>query len=299
MKNYDVIILGAGPAGLTAGLYTARNNLKTLIVDTNSVGGKLNSYISIENFPSHSGSSEDLVSKMTKQVEDLGVEIEEFAEVTDVDLYNKVVEVNGNSINSNSIIVATGSQPRKLGIEGEEEFSSKGVSYCATCDGPMFKDKTVAVIGGGNSALEEACFLTKFARKVYLLHRRDEFRADQIVQDEVRKNINIEVLFNTVPVRIEGDDKVRRLIVNQNDITRAMFVDGVFPFIGIVPNTEMFKDYKGFLDGAGFIRTNSFLETSVPNVYAVGDVRNTALRQVITATADGALAGYMCALENK
>ena len=292
--NFDTIILGSGPAGFSAAIYAARGNLKTAIIDINMFGGQPSNYLEIENYPGFSliGGFE-LMEKFEEHADKFGVEKFPMAEIEKVNLTDKIktVETNDTIYKANSIIIATGAGAKKLGIKGEEEFKGRGVSYCAVCDGAFYKDKIVAVIGGGNSALEEAMYLTKFAQKVYVIHRRNEFRADKIVQDRAKNNEKIEFILNTIPVEIQGTNTVENIVL-QNTKTQEqniLNVNGVFFYIGLKPNTEMFSGQLQ-QNQQGFIETDNNMQTSVEGVYAAGDVRNTPLRQVITAASDGAVA---------
>lgn len=296
---FDTIILGSGPAGFSAAIYAARGNLKTAIIDINMFGGQPSNYLEIENYPGFSliGGFE-LMEKFEEHADRFGVEKFPMTEIEKVNLNGeiKTIETNDTIFKANSVIIATGASALKLNIKGEEEFKGRGVSYCAICDGAFYKDKTVAVIGGGNSALEEAIYLTKFAKKVYVIHRRDEFRADKIVQERTRNNEKIEFILNTVPVEIQGNNSVENIILEntQNNEQSVLKVDGVFPYIGFKPNTDMFSGQLQ-QNTQGFIETDSNMQTSLEGVYAAGDVRNTPLRQVITAAADGAVAACSAA----
>lgn len=296
---FDTIILGSGPAGFSAAIYAARGNLKTAIIDINMFGGQPSNYLEIENYPGFSliGGFE-LMEKFEEHADRFGVEKFPMTEIEKVNLNGeiKTIETNDTIFKANSVIIATGASAQKLNIKGEEEFKGRGVSYCAICDGAFYKDKTVAVIGGGNSALEEAIYLTKFAKKVYVIHRRDEFRADKIVQERTRNNEKIEFILNTVPVEIQGNNSVENIILEntQNNEQSVLKVDGVFPYIGFKPNTDMFSGQLQ-QNTQGFIETDSNMQTSLEGVYAAGDVRNTPLRQVITAAADGAVAACSAA----
>ncbi len=292
--NYDVIILGSGPAGFSAGIYAARGALKTAILDINMFGGQPSNYLEIENYPGFSliGGFE-LMEKFEEHADKFGVEKFPMVEIQRISLNGEIKEIEtiDSLFKAKSVIIATGAQSKKLGIKGEEEFKGRGVSYCAVCDGAFYKDKTVAVIGGGNSALEEAVYLTKFAKKVYVIHRRDEFRADKIVQERAKSNEKIEFVLNAVPIEIQGTNTVEKIILNntQTNQQSVLSVDGVFPYIGLTPNTEMFNGQLR-QNSQGFIETDVNMQTSVSGVYAIGDVRNTPLRQVVTAAADGAVA---------
>jgi thioredoxin reductase (NADPH) len=292
--NYDVIILGSGPAGFSAGIYAARGALKTAILDINMFGGQPSNYLEIENYPGFSliGGFE-LMEKFEEHADKFGVEKFPMVEIQRISLNGEIKEIEtiDSLFKAKSVIIATGAQSKKLGIKGEEEFKGRGVSYCAVCDGAFYKDKTVAVIGGGNSVLEEAVYLTKFAKKVYVIHRRDEFRADKIVQERAKSNEKIEFVLNAVPIEIQGTNTVEKIILNntQTNQQSVLSVDGVFPYIGLTPNTEMFNGQLR-QNSQGFIETDVNMQTSVSGVYAIGDVRNTPLRQVVTAAADGAVA---------
>ena len=292
--EYDVIILGAGPAGFSAGLYSARGALKTAILDINMFGGQPSNYLEIENYPGFSliGGFE-LMEKFEEHADKFGVEKFPMVEIQRVNLIGgiKEIETTDTVFKSKVIIIATGAKPKKLGIKGEDEYKSRGVSYCAVCDGAFYKDKTVAVVGGGNSAVEEAIYLTKFAKKVYIIHRRDELRADRIVQERAFNNDKIEFVLNSVPVEIQGTNTVEAVILKNtktNEQTK-LNVNGVFPYIGMTPNTELFNGQIK-QNAQGFIETDVNMQTSEEGVYAIGDVRNTPLRQVITAASDGAVA---------
>ena len=292
--NYDVIILGAGPAGFSAAIYAARGNAKTAILDINMFGGQPSNYLEIENYPGFPiiGGFE-LMEKFEEHADKFGIDKFPFIQIERVKLSGdiKEIETSDTIFKSKTIIIATGAQAKKLGIKGENEFKGKGVSYCAICDGAFYKDKTVAVVGGGNSAVEEACYLTKFAKKVYIIHRRNELRADKLVQERALKNEKIELIWNAVPVEIQGSNIVEKLVikdVNTNNI-KELEVSGVFPYIGFIPNSEYFNAQLNQTPN-GFIETDENMQTSVEGVYAAGDVRNTPLRQVITSAADGAVA---------
>lgn len=292
--NFDTIILGSGPAGFSAAIYAARGNLKTAIIDINMFGGQPSNYLEIENYPGFSliGGFE-LMEKFEEHCDKFGAEKFPMAEIEKVDLTStpKIIETNDTIFKTNSVVIATGASNQKLNIKGEDEFKGRGVSYCAICDGAFYKDKIVAVVGGGNSALEEAMYLTKFAQKVYVIHRRDEFRADKIVQERVKQNDKIEFILNTIPVEIQGTNTVENIVIKNTkteEITN-LSVNGVFPYIGFKPNVEMFSGQLK-QNAQGFIETDNNMQTSIQGVYAAGDVRNTPLRQVITAAADGAVA---------
>lgn len=294
-KEFDVVILGGGPAGFSAGIYTARGNVSTAILDVSMLGGQPSNYLELENYPAFMKiGGFELMEKFEEHADMFGVQKFPMQEIEFIDLVSspKIIRTKEVEFRTKSVIIATGAKPMKLGVKGEEEFIGRGVSYCAVCDGAFYKDKVVAIVGGGNSAVEEAIYLTKFASKVYIIHRRDELRADKIIQDRAAKNEKIEFVLNSVVCEIQGQDLVNNLIL-KNTKTDEMFnlaVDGVFPYIGITPNVE---NISGQItqDKAGFIITDETMKTSIDGVFAVGDVRKTPLRQVITAASDGAIAG--------
>lgn len=289
--DFDTIILGGGPAGLSAGIYSARGAVSTAIVDKNMFGGQPSNYLELENYPGFPiVGGYDLMEKIEEHADKFGIQKFPMQEIEKVDLISKKIYTKEYEFSAKTIIIATGAQPMKLGVKGEKEFVGRGVSYCAVCDGAFYKNKVVAVIGGGNSAIEEAMYLTKFASKVFVVHRRNELRADKIIQERAFKNKKIVFVWNNVVKEINGENTVNSVVLEdvktgkQTDLT----VDGVFPYIGIVPNTE---DFNGQLmqDKKGFIITDETMATSINGVFAVGDVRNTPLRQVVTAVSDGAV----------
>lgn len=290
--NYDVVILGGGPAGLAAGIYASRGAVKTAVIDINMFGGQPSNYLELENYPGFpTVGGFDLMEKFEEHADKFGIEKFPMQEIKSVDLKNKTVSTSDTTFNAKTLIIATGAQPMKLNVPGEKEFVGRGVSYCAVCDGAFYKDKIVAVVGGGNAAVEEAMYLTKFASKVYLIHRRDELRADKIVQERAFKNEKIEFIWNSVVEEIIGDELVNSLViknVKSNEVS-TLEINGVFPYIGMTPNVDLFNGQLE-QDARGFIVTDNMMQTSLNGVYAIGDVRTTPLRQVITATADGAVA---------
>ena len=294
-KEFDVVILGGGPAGFSAGIYTARGNVSTAILDVSMLGGQPSNYLELENYPAFMKiGGFELMEKFEEHADMFGVQKFPMQEIEFIDLVSspKIIRTKDVEFRTKSVIIATGAKPMKLGVKGEEEFVGRGVSYCAVCDGAFYKDKVVAIVGGGNSAVEEAIYLTKFASKVYIIHRRDELRADKIIQDRAAKNEKIEFVLNSVVCEIQGQDLVNNLIL-KNTKTDEMFnlaVDGVFPYIGITPNVENISG-QVTQDKAGFIITDETMKTSIDGVFAIGDVRKTPLRQVITAASDGAIAG--------
>jgi len=292
--DYELVIIGGGPAGLTAGLYAARAGLNAVLIEKIVPGGQVIVTDWIENYPGFPEglSGPDLVQKITEQVKRFDLNIES-NEVVSVDLSepSKKITLNDRTITTHTIIIATGAFPKKLGVPGEDTFYGKGISSCATCDGPFFKDLIVAAVGGGDTAVQESLFLTKFAKKVYLIHRRDRLRAAAILQKRALSNEKIEIIWDSVLTDISGLTNVENITV-QNVKTGGkirLSVDGCFIWVGTIPNTKFLADSVK-LDEYGFIVADLNMETSVPGVFAVGDVRNTPLRQIATAVGDGAIA---------
>lgn len=289
--NFDTIILGGGPAGLSAAIYASRGAVSTAIVDLNMLGGQPSNYLELENYPGFQViGGYDLMEKFEEHADKFGVKKFPMQEIQSVDLKTKTIVTNEYEFKAKTIIIATGAQPMKLGVPGEKEFVGRGVSYCAVCDGAFYRNKVVAVVGGGNAAVEEAMYLTKFADKVYVIHRRNELRADKIVQERAFKNEKIEFVWDSVVKEIKGDNLVNTVVlenVKTKEISN-LSVNGVFPYIGMTPNVE---NISGQLqqDARGFVVTDETMSTSVEGVFAIGDVRTTPLRQVITAAADGAV----------
>lgn len=299
-KIYDVIILGAGPGGLAAGLYAGRSRLSTLIIEKGKDGGQIAITDEIENYPGQMVDGESgpsLIARMTAQAEKFGAE-----RVTDVikevHLEGEVKKLVGNkaTYEAKAVIVATGAFPRPIGCKGEAEYMGKGVSYCATCDASFFEDLEVFVVGGGDSAVEEAIYLTKFARKVTIIHRRDELRAVKSIQEKAFANPKIEFFWDSVVEELGGEDILSEMVVKnvKTGELRKVVADeddglfGVFGFIGYTPRSELFE---GILDMEnGYIKTDENMHTNIEGVYAVGDIRVKSLRQVVTAAADGAIA---------
>ncbi|NPA94786.1 MAG: thioredoxin-disulfide reductase [Thermodesulfobacteria bacterium] len=295
--THDVIIIGGGPAGLAAAIYAGRAKLDGFVLEKMSPGGQVLITDRVENYPGFPEglTGFELVEKFSAHAQKFGMKIEngEVASIEPVgDLLN-ISLTDQRTITTRSIIVATGATHRKLGVKGEDEFIGRGVSYCATCDGPFFRDQVVAVVGGGDSAVQEAIFLTRFAKKVYLIHRRDELRAIKVLADRAKENDKIEFVWDSVVEEIEGDDQVRSLkILNRKTgETSTLKVDGVFIFIGIVPVTDFVKGLVE-TDEMGFIKTDQWMRTSVKGVYAAGDCRQKPLLQIVTAVAEGATAAY-------
>ncbi len=291
----DVLIVGAGPAGLAAAIYAGRSQLDTLVLDQMMPGGQLLITEEIENYPGfYEGiTGFELSEKFRQHAEKFGAKIENGKPVESVDLDGDifVVKTGGEEFRGKTLIWAAGSTPRKLNVPGEAEFVGRGVSYCAVCDGAFFKDKTVAVVGGGDSALEEALYLTKFAKKVYLIHRRDKFRAVKIIQDRVKRNEKIKPVLNKVVVSINGRDFVESVTLKDTVTGEESIlpVDGVFIFIGNEPNVAPVA-YLVDTTEQGFIITDEEMKTRTPGLFAAGDVRHKPLKQVVTAASDGAVA---------
>jgi len=291
--DYELVIIGAGPAGLTAGIYAARARMKVLLLEKAVPGGQILVTDWIENYPGFPEgiSGFDLAEKMKIQAEELGLKIET-AEVHSLNLSSELKEIvlKDKRITTKSLIIASGATPRKLGI-GEDKFMGKGISFCATCDAPFFKEKTVVAIGGGDTAVQEAIYLTKFAKKVYLVHRRDELRATKILQERAFANDKIEFVWDSVPTGVEGffgveGVKVKNVKTNEEKTIKA---DGCFIWVGILPNASFLNDAVD-TDKFGFILADAKMQTSVPGVYAAGDIRDTPLRQISTAVGDAAIA---------
>ncbi|EMG27751.1 thioredoxin reductase [Listeria fleischmannii 1991] len=294
-KIYDVIIIGAGPAGMTAALYTSRADLDTLMIERGVPGGQMVNTADVENYPGFDSIlGPDLSDKMFTGAKQFGAEyaygdikgIEDFKEY-------KLVTAGSKSYKARAVIIATGAEHRKLGVTGEDELSGRGVSYCAVCDGAFFKNRDLIVVGGGDSAVEEGTYLTRYADKVTIVHRRDKLRAQQILQDRAFKNEKVDFVWDSTVEEIVGDDKKVtgvRLVSTKDGTKREVDADGVFIYVGLVPLTNAFRDL-GITDEEGYIRTNEEMETSIPGIFAAGDVRVKSLRQIVTATGDGGLAG--------
>ncbi len=296
-KIFDTIVLGGGPAGMSAAMYAKRGNLDVAIIDTSTLGGQPVNYLEIENYLGFDSiEGWELAEKFEKHIDKFNIPKFMMEEIQEIDLVSdiKTIKTLKNEYKARTVIIATGASASKLGIKGEIEHIGKGVSYCAVCDGAFYRDKTVAVVGGGNAAIEEAGYLTKFAKKVYIIHRRDELRADKIVQERAFQNNKLEFIYDTIPLEINsnaegcvGSIKVQN--VKTKEIT-DLSVDGIFPYIGFTPNVQGFSG-QIMQDERGFIKVDDTMRTSTMGVFAVGDVRVTPLRQVITAVADGAIAG--------
>lgn len=297
-KIYDVIIIGAGPGGLTSALYTSRANLKTLILDKGLPGGQLNNTEEVENFPGFIRiSGAELAQRMYEHTLQFGAQYE-YGDVKNITpLNNNTFKVNtGNkSYLTKTVIIATGTKYKKLNIPGEEKFTGRGVSWCAVCDGAFYKDKHVVVVGGGDSAVEEAMYLTKFASKVTIVHRRDKFRAQPILVNRMLQNKKIEVIYNAQVVEILGNNKVESVVIKYNNISEEdkskeiIACDGVFEYIGMIPVTD-FVQSLGITNEEGWIITDQKMKTKIPGIFAIGDVRADSVRQIVAATGDGCIA---------
>ena len=291
---YDTIIIGAGPAGMTAALYAARSNLKVALLERGIPGGQMNNTADIENYPGYANiSGPELAEKMFEPLENLGVEhlfglVEKIEDRGDF----KEIITEDERFEAKTVIIASGANHRHLGVPGEEDYNSRGVSYCAVCDGAFFRDEDLLVVGGGDSAVEEAIFLTRFAKSVTIVHRRDELRAQKVLQDRAFANEKIRFVWDSVVESIHGDERkvtgVTFKNVKTGETSQADF-GGIFIYVGLDPVSEFAADL-GITDEAGWILTDHQMKTSVAGIYAVGDVRQKDLRQITTAVGDGAIA---------
>lgn len=298
---YDVVIIGAGPAGLTAGIYASRAGLSTVILEKNIPGGQILTTEKIENYP---GFEEeiggfDFIEKLRKQTEKFGAQFKtaQVEGISKGDNDIKIVKSKNADFEARSVIIAAGAVPRKLGIPGEAEFTGRGVSYCAVCDAMFFKNKEVVVVGGGDTAVEEALFLTKFCTKVTLIHRRDRLRATKVLQQRLEDNEKIALCLNAVPKEICGQEKVSHINVEDTNTKEEKQIqcDGVFVFVGYIPSSDFVNGYVEF-DKSGYIITDQQMRTCQEGVFACGDVRSKRLRQVVTACGEGAAAAYSAQL---
>lgn len=297
--DYDLIIIGSGPAGLSAAQYGARANLKTLVIENGSVGGQVLNINDFENypgvFPAVKGS--DFINTMVEQAKAFGAEFFQ-GTVSSIDKIKNqfIVKTDKGELKSFTLVIATGAAHRKLGIPGEKELSGMGVSYCATCDGPFFKNRKVVVVGGGDSACDEATYLATLASEVTLVHRKGTLRAQKAVAEKVLNNPKIKVIFNTVVKEIKGKYKVEEVVLENTESGEisSLSADGVFIFVGMIPQTDL----VGMLpkDEGGYIKTNESMETAIKGMYCVGDIRSKPFRQVVTATSDGATAAFSAGL---
>ncbi len=293
--EYDVAIIGGGPAGMAAAIYASRAGLKACLIEKGQLGGQVATTFDIENWPGEKSiNGTELAKKFAEHARAFGAEIMEFTEAQSADLSSRKIKTSKGEISAKALIIATGARERKLGVPGESELKGRGVSYCATCDAPFFRGKHVAVVGGGNSALDEGNFLTKFASKVTLIHRREEFRAEKAIQDRAKKNPKMDFLLDTEVLSVNGEGKVESVTLRNKKTGESseLEVDGVFFYVGLLPNTESLSGPLG-KDPHGYITTNEKMETGIPFVYAAGDVRSTPARQITIAAADGTIAAIM------
>lgn len=299
MAHYDCILIGGGPAGLTAGLYACRGGLKTLLLEKLFVGGQITTTHLLENYPGFPEGVEGMQIGllMQQQAERFGLETG-YEEVTQVELTETPKRIHaGNTVHTaDTVILCMGAQPRLLGLPREDTLRGQGVSYCATCDGAFFKDQQVAVVGGGDTAIEDALYLSRLAAKVYVIHRRDELRASQILQDRLKQAPNVEMVWSSRVVEIQGEQHMERILVEGMDGSnrRELDIQGLFIAVGTLPQTELVAGQVTLEQGA--IVADEKMRTNLPGVFAAGDIRVTPLRQVVTAAADGALAA-MAAVE--
>ncbi len=302
--NYDAVIIGGGPAGLTAGIYLGRARIKTLVIEEMIPGGQAATTVRLENypgFPEGIGGAE-LGSLMEKQAKNFGADII-YDSVVNVDFNNeeKVIKLNKREIRSKIVIIASGAKPRKMNVPGAEKFNGKGISYCATCDGPLFRDKNIAIIGGGNSAIEEAIFLLRFVNSITIIQDLPKLTAEEILKERLLKHKNVKLTFNNKILSINGDNKIVSISVEKTDSKEKIDIpaEGIFIYIGYLPNTDYLKGHIE-LDKFNYVKTNENLETNIKGVFAAGDVCKKTLRQVATAVGDGATAAFMATkyLEN-
>ncbi|GHT70387.1 thioredoxin reductase [Endomicrobiia bacterium] len=289
---YDIVIIGGGPAGLSAAIYASRARLKTLLIEKNGCGGQITVTDLIENYPGFNDGINgfDFAVKLKAQARDFGAEIM-YDEVTNVENgeVKKVITVNA-TYETQTIIVAAGTSVKKMNIPGEPDFIGKGVSFCATCDAPFYRSKDVLVVGGGDSAIQEALYLSKFAKNVIVIHRRNELRTAKILQEKIASHTNISIIYDSVPKEILGKDSIEKVTITNVKTNKDtdLKVDGVFVFIGLVPNTLFLSNLV--LDKNGYVVTDENMNTSIAGIFACGDIRKKQLRQVVTAVSDGAQA---------
>jgi thioredoxin reductase (NADPH) len=306
VSEYDVVIVGGGPAGLAAALYTARMNLKTVVLDRGPLGGQLLNTELVEDYPGFDSIlGSELAMKMGEHARRFGVEVRDFEPVKEIDVEGdtKVIRLEtGEELRAPALIMAAGGLPRYLEVPGEQELAGRGVSYCAVCDGAFFKGEELAVIGGGDAAVEEGDFLTRYASKVYILHRRSELRAQPILIERARANPKIKFIFDAKVKEITGDHKVQAIHYEQHGESKELRVGGVFIFVGFVPNSTLLKVHVDH-DAAGYLVTDRNMQTSVEGIWAVGDVRAQLTKQIATAVGDGTTAAvaasqYITALKD-
>ena len=292
---YDFVVVGAGAAGLTAAQYGARSGLDTLLIDSSDAGGQALNIFTLENFPGFfpAVKGRTFIDNMQAQAQSFGAEIA-LARVKSIDKIKNqfIIKTDKGSVSCYTVLIATGAEHRKLGAKGESEFNGRGVSYCATCDGPFFRGGKIFVVGGGDSALEEAFYLSSLSEQIILVHRRDQFRAQKAIQQKIKKNKNITVIFNTEIAEIKGGQKVESVVLRDTVSGEKVeqTADAVFIFVGMNPRTDLVSMLRK--DEGGYLITNYRMETSVPGMYAAGDVRAKPFRQLITAASDGAIAAH-------
>jgi thioredoxin reductase (NADPH) len=302
VTDTDVIVLGGGPAGLTAGMYLAQAHINTIVVDTALPGGYVATTHQVSNYPGfiEPQSGFMLSHFMSEQAKVNGVEFRSAVEVSKIDLVNKSILVDGfETIEAKKIVIATGSRPRPLGIAGEKEYAGQGISYCATCDGKYFEDKEIVVIGGGNSAIEESLFLSKFAKKITIVHQFDTLQANKEAQQKILADPKVNILFEHEPREFKKYGNMDMGVVVENLKTgekKELRTNGIFVFVGFIPNLDMFNE-KMELDQWGYLKTNDTMETTIPGVFAAGDVRTKQYRQITTAVADGTIAAITISKE--
>ena len=294
MKIYDLVIIGSGPAGMSAAIYAQRAMLDFIVIEKEYMpGGQVVQTYEVDNYPGiPKTNGMDLGMKFSEHAKELGVE-SITAEVKEINADNEIILKNGDILKTKTIILATGAVHQTLGVEGEEKLKGMGVSYCATCDGAFFRNKVTAVVGGGNVALEDALFLSRMCEKVYLIHRRDEFRGAKILQDEVKKNDKIEILWNTIVTKIDGDEVVQSIQLQDvdNHVDKSLDVDGIFIAVGTKPASKLLSG-KLSTDEKGYIIAGEDGVTNIPGIFVAGDGRSKNLRQVVTAVSDGANCVY-------
>ena len=288
---YDVVIIGGGPAGLTAAIYAVRANKKVLVLEATVCGGQIINTSKIENYPAAPDiTGLEFGQTLQKQAEDLGVEIEfESVEKIINNDISKLVITEDDQYKARSVIIACGTEPRRLGLENEDKYTGSGISYCATCDGSFYRNKVVAVNGGGNSALHEALYLSEIAEKVFLIHRRNEFRGSADLVEKIKKKDNVELILNANIVGLNGDKKLKSITISHGNKTEELALDGLFVSIGRIPKA------KGLIDGlelteGDYVKADESCTTNIPGVFVAGDVRSKEIRQLVTATSDGAIA---------
>lgn len=294
----DVLIIGAGPAGLTAAIYAARSKLHTIVLDSSLPGGQVASTYHISNYPGTNGVIRgiDLMENMKKQALDFGSQIDDMQSIKSINLSGdeKYLQTDANDYYAKSVIIATGAEPRKLPVESEREYRGRGIHYCATCDGALYTDANVLVVGGGTSAVEESLFLTRYAKSITVINRSTEFKASRSSVDELMKNPQINVLWNAEVKEVSGENFVQKVVLynKENGESKEMDTDGIFVYIGMEPNTSLFKDVLNISE-YGYIMTDNSMATNIPGVFAAGDIRDKEIRQISTAVGDGTIAGIM------